>query len=97
MQRLSQQPNEVKVPFANTVVGSMCIAVEGLNQGNGELGDSFGRIGWDVCDKETEALGGREVDIVVARATEEDGSDAGVVECSITAALRVSLTNTQTA
>lgn len=70
------EADEGEVAFPDAGVGAVGFAVEGLQEGDGELGDGFGAVGGDVGDGEAEGLGGGEVDVVGAGAAEEDGADA---------------------
>lgn len=75
-QRLTEKTVESKVALTDTVVGAVCLAVEGLNQSDSKLGNSLGRVRGYVGDHDAHALGSVKIDIVEAGASEEDSLDA---------------------
>lgn len=76
----AEQAVEGEVALADAVVGPVGVAVEGLDQGDGELGDGLGGVGGHVGDHDAVAAGRVEVDIVEAGAAQQDGLDALVGE-----------------
>ncbi|KAF3398414.1 hypothetical protein F1880_006480 [Penicillium rolfsii] len=80
MERRPEQTLDVEVPFPHTIIRPVRLAVECLDQRDCELGDGFGGICWDVCDKEAEFLGGAEVDVIETCAAEENGADSACVQ-----------------
>ncbi|KYK59060.1 hypothetical protein DCS_00187 [Drechmeria coniospora] len=71
---------EGEVALADAVVGAVRVAVERLDEGDGELGDGLGRVGGHVGDEQAAGVGGVEVDVVEAGAAQEDGLDGELGE-----------------
>ena len=80
---VAEQAVELEVAFAHAVVGFVRVAVQRLDEGDGEFGDGGGRVGGHARDEGLVFVWGllvevpevAEVDVVVTGAAEEDRAD----------------------
>ncbi|KAI6769274.1 hypothetical protein HG531_010378 [Fusarium graminearum] len=72
----SEKAIKSKITFTNTVVGTVGLAVESLDESNGEFSDSLGRVRRNVCDHYAVSLGGFEINVVETCASQQDSFDA---------------------
>lgn len=80
VKRAAEQPVEGEVGLARAVVGAVGVAVQCLQQGDGELGDGLGAVLGHVGDEQAEARRRLEVHVVVAGAAQEDGANAQIMK-----------------
>ncbi len=60
------QPMQAEIAVPGTVVGAVQAAIEGHDQCHGMFGHGMGRVGRHPDDAQAQALGGEQVDVVVA-------------------------------
>ena len=75
---VAQQSVERKIPVARPPVGTVDLAVERQQQSHGMLRHGMRRIGRNAHDRNREACGGTQIDIVETGATQGDQPDSQI-------------------
>jgi hypothetical protein len=70
----ADQAFQGEITISHLAVGTVYFAVKRQNKRHGVFCDSLRRIGGDADNRNTEFLGGRQIDVIVTRATKCDQS-----------------------